>query len=44
MQPGHAPSTDEVIAARVRHSFGTNTPLPPLQRWKDILDGTDAVL
>lgn len=41
MQPGHTPSTDEVLAARVHHSFGTNSRLHPLQRWNDILDGAN---
>lgn len=43
MRPGHARSADEVLAARVHHSFGTGGPLYPLQRWKDIVEGTDAV-
>ena len=44
MEPGRAPSADEVIAVRVHHSFGTSSRrMHPLQRWKDILEGTDAV-
>ncbi|USQ79729.1 hypothetical protein NF556_19420 [Ornithinimicrobium faecis] len=44
MKPGRAPSDDEVVAVRVHHSFGTSSRrLHPLQRWKDILEGTDAV-
>lgn len=43
MKPSRAPSDDEVVAARVRHSFGTGSLQYPRQWWKAILEDTDAM-